>query len=133
MLALANTFATVGWAVLSLDGPRAGARMLSSLGDQDVDGCGDQPDIPELIDSDPFVVRDLLREWALELVQVQTMARFSPETLARLRAEFAVYAEGLRSAYLAHRIFREAMGTDPAGPDSREDATADLGLHLGVS
>ena len=82
-LALANAFATAGWAVLSLDGPRAGGRMLNPLGDQNLDGCPDQPATPELIavgmhDPNPFVLRDGLREWALELVQAAEAIETQP-------------------------------------------------------
>jgi hypothetical protein len=79
-LALANAFAKAGFAMLSLDGPRAGARSIENRGDQDLDGCADQPATPELIalpgqNPNPFAVRDQLREWALELAQVTAFAR----------------------------------------------------------
>lgn len=86
-LALANTFAGAGFAVLTVDGPYAGARTLTSLGDQDLDGCPDQPATPEFIalpgqSPNPFAVRDHLREWALELSQIAGLAKESPFKLA---------------------------------------------------
>ena len=79
-LALANAFAKAGFAVLSLDGPRAGARSVSNLGDQNLDGCLDQPATPEFIalpgqNPNPFALRDHLREWGLELAQVTAFSR----------------------------------------------------------
>ncbi|MBI5510643.1 MAG: Ig-like domain-containing protein [Deltaproteobacteria bacterium] len=73
-LALADTLATLGFATLSLDGPRAGSRMVGGLGDQDLDGCPDQPAAPEIVrlgdDSpSPFGIRDRIWEWGLEVSQ----------------------------------------------------------------
>ncbi|MFC1610989.1 Ig-like domain-containing protein [Myxococcota bacterium] len=86
LLALGNAFAAKDWAVLALDGPRAGSRMLNPLGDQNLDGCPDQPDTPELItlgntSPNPFVLRDHLREWGLEVLQTTELARNAPEEL----------------------------------------------------
>jgi pimeloyl-ACP methyl ester carboxylesterase len=86
-LALANMFAGLCYATLSLDGPRAGARSVNNLGDQDVDGCPDQPETPEFIalpgeSPNPFAVRDHLREWGLELVQIAAAAAATPKALA---------------------------------------------------
>ncbi len=77
---LANTFGMVNYAVLALDGPRAGSRTLGNLGDQDLDTCPDQPATPELItlgdaNPNPFVIRDHLRQWGLELVQAIDVAQ----------------------------------------------------------
>ncbi len=86
-LALANTLAAAGWATLSVDGPFAGARAQLALGDADLDGCADQPATPEFIappgstSTNPFVVRDHLREWALELSQLVSAAHAAPWTL----------------------------------------------------
>ncbi len=86
-LALANLLAARGWATLSLDGPRAGARVVDTLGDQDLDGCADQPATPELLalggqSPNPFLLRDQLRQWALELAQVIVRVQPSPAALA---------------------------------------------------
>lgn len=86
-LALANLFAGLCYATLSLDGPFAGARSVTNLGDQDVDGCPDQPETPEFIalpgeSPNPVAVRDHLREWGLELVQIAGAAAAKPEALA---------------------------------------------------
>ena len=85
-LALADTLAQGGFATLTVDGPRAGARSVNSLGDQDLDGCPDQPDTPELIalgdTPNPFSVRDHLRQWGLEVAQVATAAAAEPWTLS---------------------------------------------------
>jgi hypothetical protein len=86
-MALANALAAKGWATLSLDGPRAGARAANPLGDQDMDGCPDQPDTPELIvvgtgSPNPFILRDQLRQWSLELAQVVEKIRTQPSTFA---------------------------------------------------
>jgi len=86
-LALANAFAAAGFAVLTVDGPFAGARALGNLGDQDLDGCADQPATPEFIalpgqSPNPFAVRDHLREWALELDQIVAAAHAQPWALA---------------------------------------------------
>ncbi|MEK7705863.1 MAG: alpha/beta fold hydrolase, partial [Myxococcota bacterium] len=86
MLALADTLATAsygGWSVLALDGPRAGARVIEGLGDQDLDGCADQPETPELIaltgeSPNPFAVRDQVREWGLEVAQVANLVKAEP-------------------------------------------------------
>lgn len=88
-LALANAFAKAGFAVLSLDGPRAGARSVSNLGDQNLDGCPDQPATPELIalpgqNPNPFALRDHLREWGLELSQLVAFARANAPRFAGL-------------------------------------------------
>ncbi|MBI5546992.1 MAG: Ig-like domain-containing protein [Deltaproteobacteria bacterium] len=82
-LALANRLAAAGFAILTVDGPFAGARTLGALGDQDLDGCQDQPATPEFIalpgtSANPFAVRDHLREWALELSQIVAAAKASP-------------------------------------------------------
>ncbi len=86
VLALANGFAAAGYAVLAVDGPFAGARSLTTLGDQDLDGCQDQPATPEFIaapgqSTNPFVIRDHLREWALELSQIAAAAKAAPAAL----------------------------------------------------
>ena len=79
-LALADAFAAQGFATLAFDGPSAGARSIANLGDLDLDGCPDQGATPELIalpgaQTNPFAVRDGLREWGLELSQVVGAAR----------------------------------------------------------
>ncbi len=86
-LALANTLASVGFATLALDGPRAGSRSVQALGDQDLDGCPDQPETPELValvgqSPNPFAIRDGLRGWALDLVQAAAVATDMPWQLA---------------------------------------------------
>jgi hypothetical protein len=78
-LAIADSFGRANWAVLALDGPRAGSRSLSNLGDQDLDTCPDQPATPELITlgnaaPDPFALRDNVKEWGLEIVQAAAVA-----------------------------------------------------------
>jgi pimeloyl-ACP methyl ester carboxylesterase len=88
-LALANDLAAAGFAVLSLDGPRAGTRTVGSLGDQDLDGCVDQPATPEFIalpgaSPNPFAIRDHLRQWSLELVQIAAAAKASPRAFVGL-------------------------------------------------
>jgi pimeloyl-ACP methyl ester carboxylesterase len=85
---VANSFGAANWAVLALDGPRAGARTINGLGDQDLDTCPDQPATPELIalgdeSPNPFGVRDRLRQWGLEIVQTVELAK----TDVRLFAE----------------------------------------------
>ena len=79
-LALADSLGATGWATLSLDGPHAGARLVTSHGDQDLDGCADQGATPEIIAPDgvnpnPFALRDNMREWGLELVQAAAAAK----------------------------------------------------------
>ncbi len=88
-LALASDFGKLGFAVLTVDGPHAGTRMTQALGDADLDGCPDQPATPELLalpgaSVNPFAVRDQLREWGLELVQISTLAKSNPRSLAGL-------------------------------------------------
>jgi pimeloyl-ACP methyl ester carboxylesterase len=88
-LALASSLGEAGFAVLSLDGPRAGARTVGSLGDQDLDGCADQPATPEFIalpgtTPNPFAIRDHLREWALEIAQIASAAKAVPHAFAGL-------------------------------------------------
>ncbi len=82
VLALANSLNKAGLAVLSVDGPRAGGRSVSALGDQNLDSCPDQPAMPELIalpgqGPNPFAVRDGLREWGLELSQIVNAVKAS--------------------------------------------------------
>jgi hypothetical protein len=79
-VAVANSFGAANWAVLALDGPRAGARTINGLGDQDLDTCPDQPSTPEFIalgdeTPNPFGVRDRLRQWGLEIVQTVELAK----------------------------------------------------------
>ena len=79
-VAIANTFGSLGWAVLALDGPRAGARTINNFGDQDLDTCPDQPGLPELIvlgdaTPNPWGIRDRLRQWGLEIVQTAELAK----------------------------------------------------------
>lgn len=112
-LALANVFAKAGFAVLSLDGPRAGSRSVSNLGDQNLDGCLDQPATPELIalpgqNPNPFALRDHLREWGLELAQVTAFARSNafrfaglPSGVASTRVALVGHSWGGLAAALA--------------------------------
>jgi hypothetical protein len=78
----AGAAAAGGWAILSLDGPRAGGRMAENLGDNDLDGCPDQPATPELLalsgSPNPFAVRHQLRQWASELAAAASVAESSP-------------------------------------------------------
>ena len=90
-LALADNLAKAGIATLALDGPLAGARVLENLGDQNLDGCPDQPATPYLIavgsaDPNPFAIRDEMREWALELVQATGAAATNPWAFAGVTA-----------------------------------------------
>jgi hypothetical protein len=90
-LALANNLAKAGYATLALDGPLAGTRTLENLGDQNLDGCPDQPATPELItigsaDPNPFAIRDEMREWGLELVQAAGVAGSNPWAFAGVTA-----------------------------------------------
>lgn len=90
-LALADNLAKAGYATLALDGPLAGGRTLENLGDQNLDGCPDQPATPELItigaaDPNPFAIRDEMREWGLELVQAAGAAGSNPWAFAGVTA-----------------------------------------------
>lgn len=86
-LAMANGLAGAGYAVLAIDGPRAGVRAANALGDQNLDGCPDSPDTPEIIaaageSTNPFAIRDRLREWGLELGQVANRVTTTPWVFA---------------------------------------------------
>lgn len=122
-LALADAFAQAGFAVLSLDGPRAGARSTESLGDQDLDGCPDQPPTPEFIalpgqSPNPFALRDHLREWGLELAQVAALARGRAYAFAGLPGG----APSARVALVGHSW--GGMGAALAGSLGNVDAVA---------
>ncbi|MBI5507153.1 MAG: alpha/beta fold hydrolase [Deltaproteobacteria bacterium] len=130
-LAVANALAGAGWATLSLDGPRAGTRMLNALGDQDLDGCADQPATPELValgthDPNPFVIRDQLREWALELVQVVEAVKAEPWVLTGQTFQAATPQIGVLghswggipavlAAPLADKVSALVLSATPAG------------------
>lgn len=86
-VALANSLAAAGFATLSLDGPRAGARTVTTAGDQDLDGCPDQPSTPELIllpgesQPNPFALADNLQLWAFEVAHAVDVAFTDPLAL----------------------------------------------------
>ena len=82
-LAIADTFASLGFATLSVDGVRAGTRSVTSLGDQNMDECPDQAATPDIIalggeTPNPFGIRDRLWEWGMETMQVAKVAKTSP-------------------------------------------------------
>jgi len=82
-LTLANGLASIGYATLTLDGPSAGARTVTSLGDLNLDSCPDQGAIPDLIavggnSPNPFGIRDRLREWGFEVLQAVELAKSAP-------------------------------------------------------
>ncbi len=88
-LGIANTLAQAGWATLTVDGPRAGARTVNNLGDKDMDSCADQGATPELLGfglPDPFTARDQLRQWALEISALASLGKSEPWTFAGLDA-----------------------------------------------
>jgi pimeloyl-ACP methyl ester carboxylesterase len=88
-LTLADSFGRANWAVLAMDGPRAGSRSLGNLGDQDLDTCPDQPATPELITigdalPDAWALRDNLQEWGFELMQAAAVAKVDARQFAAM-------------------------------------------------
>ncbi len=134
-LALANAFAKAGFAVLSLDGPRAGGRTVGSLGDQDLDGCPDQPATPELIalpgqTPNPFALRDELREWALELSQVTALSRTQAWRFAGLATGAASAKVGLVGHSWGGMAAALAGSLDHVDAVALDAASAELGAVL---
>ncbi len=73
-LALANALASIGYATLSFDAPRHGGRADVNLGDADIDGCADQPELPFMVAGNTFTVRDSVSQWAIDMAQVAELA-----------------------------------------------------------